>query len=496
MMNILSLGCGEGGGRLAMAMCEVGANVGALNTSATDLAGLNLIPESKKLLIEISEGGSGKDPLFVQNALKNPEYKDKISKFISRLLETTPLVTDCPHCSSVEKVNDRESVGEQHRCFSCGKTFGIVAIRNEEQVRHNYIFLFVCLGGGSGSGLISEVVNICYQKFNLPIGIVCTIPDNEKDSTEKINAVSVFKDLYNTYALNGMVSPFLLVDNQKMMETYSHLPIGSMYSTINRSISSAIDKFNSFSNKTSKYMSTMDTMDTVRLWSLGGCCTMGKFIVGKTKNKDNQNKIAVAGPLDLEDIEQAIRECVIADGFDLSSAKGVGIIAVAPEYYLQDENVSKAIKFAFAKSKEIIGDGLIFNGQYDDNSLDCLEFYVFFNGLKYPEERFERLWNDIKEGKVISQQKKDRLDRVSYDAVIESSTTGENFRKLQRINTDKEESYVKTTPIEQPKGVATKKTPCPNCIVVNGVSFGIFKKGGPEPFTTKICPVCKGKGKV
>lgn len=496
MISILSIGVGEGGGRLAMATVSNGSNVGAINTASSDLAGLSLIPESKKLLINISEGGSGKDPSLVKEALKNKDQRDKIFTFINKLLETTPIVTNCSHCSALEKLTDTESVGEQHRCHTCNKNFGIVEIRKEEQVKHSYIFLFVCLGGGSGSGLISEVVDICYKKFNLPIGIVCTIPDDGKDATEKTNAVSVFKELYNTYALNGIVSPFLLVDNQKMMENYSHLPIGSMYETINRSISTAIDKFNSFSGQTSKFMSTIDVMDTVRLWSLGGCCTMGKFVIGKSKHKDNQGKISVAGPLDFDDIEQAIKECVISDGFDLSSAKGVGIIAVAPEYFLQDENISKAIKFSFAKAKEIIGDGLIFNGQYEDNSLDCLEFYVFFNGLKYPEERFERLWNDIKEGKVISQQKRERLDRVSYDATIESSTKGENFRKIQENNNQKDEGYVRTIEPEPIREVRTAKKPCNNCYVVNGVSMGVWNKRGPAPFTGKVCPICHGKGKI
>lgn len=499
MINILCIGVGEGGGRLSMAMCEHGANVGCINTNRQDLNGLTLISESKKLLIDISDGGSGKDPLFVKAALKDKkELRDSIFKFIQGLLASTPLITECPYCKSVEKLSDKESVGEQHKCNSCQKSFGIIEIKKEEEIKHSYIFIFACLGGGSGSGLVSDVVDICYNKFNLPIGIVCTIPDNGKDSTEKVNAVSVFKELYNTYAINGIVSPFILVDNQKMMENYSHLPIGKMYSTINLSISSAIDKFNSFSDKTSYNMSTMDTLDTLRLWSLGGCCTMGKFIIGKSKNEGNQGKISVPGPLDFDLIEQAIKDCVISDGFDLSSAKGVGIVAVAPKYFLHDENMSKSIKYVFAKAKEIIGDGLVFNGQYDDNSLDCLEFYVFFNGLKYPEERFEKLWSDIKEGKAISQQKKDRMDGVSYDVSIESSSMGENFKKSQALQKNRDDGYVRTVEPEKPEQKNITKKICDNCIVVNGVSFGVYKNkpAGPIPFTGKICPKCQGKGKV
>lgn len=493
MFNILGIGCGEGGGRLAASMVNYGVNIGAINTNKGDLVGLSNIPESKKLLLEISGGGSGKDPMFVQQALKSGELKEKIKIFIKRLLETTPIYTTCSHCGNKEKLSDIEAVGDSHICTACDKSFGIVQILHEESVKHDYIFLFVCLGGGSGSGLINDIIDVCYTSFSVPVSVVCTIPDDAKDTTEKVNAMSIFKTLYNTYALHRTVSPLILVDNQRMLEMYSHMPIGSMYSSINNYMANFINKFNTFSNKTSTYMSTIDTMDTGRLWSLGGCCTMGKFIIGTSKNKSNEGMLSVAHPLDLAGIDEAIKSCVVTDGFDLSTAKGIGVIAVAPKYFLQDDNMSKSIKYTFAKAKEIIGDGLIFNGQYDDDSLDCLEFYIFFNGLKYPEERFERMWSDIKAGKVISQQKMDRIDQLPYEVSMESNPRGETFTRMQRAAFGDISEPMQVQVTSKP---ASTKRPCPNCVVMNGVSLGIYKAGGPQPFTSKVCPLCLGRGKV
>lgn len=490
----MCVGAGEGGGRLAASMVDHGANVSCVNTNIFDLDGLINIPSSKKLLINISSGGSGKDPVFVKNAIKNDAIRNQIINFIKKQLETTPLFSECPHCKSKEKILDTEAVGDRHKCNECSESFGLTQIFKEEKTKHDYIFLFACLGGGSGSGLINSMIEICYSNFNIPIAVVCTIPDDEKDSTEKNNAVSVFKDLYNDYAVKGMVSPLILVDNQKMLEIFSHLPIGSMYKSINDYVCGFIHKFNTFSNKTSKYMTTIDTMDTARLWSLGGCCTIGKFTVGKSKVIDNNGQISVPHPLDFEGIEAAIKECVVMEGFDLSSAKGVGVIAVAPEYFLQDENISRAIKFTFAKVKEIIGDGVIFNGQYDDNKTDCLEFYIFFNGLKYPEQRFERLWGDIKQAKVISQKKKERMDEVSYEVNMESGSAGETFRRLQNSSMSAENSQM-LQPEPQTKPRVVKK-PCNNCHTANGISLGVYKKNGPIPFNGRICPSCKGSGKV
>lgn len=42
------------------------------------------------------------------------------------------------------------------------------------------------------------------------------------------------------------------------------------------------------------------------------------------------------------------------------------------------------------------------------------------------------------------------------------------------------------------------KERCPNCIwdVANKTSSGVYKTGGPKPFTGKRCPVCKNEGDV
>lgn len=499
-LSVLNVGIGEGGGRIASSMADLGGNVLAINTNQKDLAGLKNIPEYKKLLIEISGGGSGKDPNFVKQAMKDPELRSKIVAFIKNAISTTPVVTDCPSCGSQEALKESEFVGSNHTCSKCNNSFGITTTKNVETIKHDYIFLYACLGGGSGSGLIGEVIDICIKSkdINIPIGAICTLPDNSEDTVTKINAVSVFKDIYMNYAKKQIISPLILIDNQKMQEIID-TPIGSMYSTINQSVTSLIDKFNKFSNQTSEFMSTIDTMDTGRLWSLGGCCSIGRFIVGRSRREYNKGVLMVEHPLALEEVEESMKQCTFVDGFDLSSAQGIGIIAVAPRHFLSDENVSKCIRYAFGKAKEIIGDGLVFRGQYNDDEADCLEFYIFYNGLLYPEERFERMWDDIKEGKSISQKKKNRLDDFTYDAKLESSNDTNNFKKLQNIKNQMSETdeFVDARALEN---LNKKKTPCNNCIVdpISKRSMGVYNKRGPKPFPIeeKICPVCRGAGKV
>lgn len=490
-LTLLGIGIGEGGGRLASSFADHGVNIGLINTNQGDLNGIRNIPESKKLLLNISDGGSGKDPNFVKESLKNPEYRKQITSFISKLLKTTPVFTNCTHCNSEEKLKDTELVGDVHTCSTCNAEFGVKNIQHRAEVKHNYLFLFACLGGGSGSGLISDVIDLCYTNLDIPIAVICTIPDDAEDTVSKVNAISIFKELYNKYALNGIISPFIVIDNQKMMEMYN-LPLGSMFKTINESVADIVNTFNQFSNMTSKAGKTVDMMDTARLWAEGGCCTLGKFTVGNNALKRNKYEINVETFYDLDLIEEAMNKCTFVDGFDLSTATAVGVVVVAPNYFLDTEETSNTIKYVYGKVKEIIGDGTIYRAQYDDPNSDCLEFYLFYNGLKYPEERFERMWQEVKEGKAIAARKRNRIDGVTYDIDLESHSLGKNFKKLQDIQTN--ESNEK--PVIQQKSIKRATKRCSNCFQdpITKKSMGIYNKKGPVPFTG-ICPVCKGEGK-
>lgn len=490
--SIAGIGVGEGGGRLAMAMAKIGFNIGAINTNAGDLRGLTDISENKKLLLSISDGGSGKDPNFVKEALKNPEQRRKITNFIASILKSTPLFTICPHCSSEDKIKDTQAISDEHVCSVCNRAFNIKQVMHREEVKHNYLFLFACLGGGSGSGLLSDVIDICYTNFNLPVAVICTLPSDNEDTISKINAISVFKELYNKYALPGIVSPFILVDNQKMMEMYN-LPLGSMYSTINNSVADIIKTFNDFTSRTSSAGKTLDVTDAARLWAEGGCCALGKFTVGNRMFKKNKHEITVESFNDYALIEEAMAACSFVDGFDLSSATGVGVIVVAPNYLLDTEEASNCIKFVYGRVKEIIGDGTIYNVQYDSPESDCIEFYLIYNGLKYPEERFQRMWEDVKAGKAITDRKKNRIDGISYDIGLEAASGGRNFHRIQELSINDQQPEVNDKRLK-PK---PKTKICSNCIIdpFTKKSMGKYNGRGPAPFTGRICPICQGSGK-
>ncbi len=80
--NILIIGAGEGGSRIAEEFHNQGfPNVIALNTAQVDLDGLSTLGDSNKFLIPVTNGeGAGKDPSVVRTSIDS--YYDNVSGFI------------------------------------------------------------------------------------------------------------------------------------------------------------------------------------------------------------------------------------------------------------------------------------------------------------------------------------------------------------------------------------------------------------------------------
>jgi hypothetical protein len=139
-------------------------------------------------------------------------------------------------------------------------------------------------------------------------------------------------------------------------------------------------------------------------------------------------------------------------------------------------------------------DGLIFTSQLTDDSKDYLEFFITYNGLSYPKERFDRMQEEVREGRISLRRKQARVDDVPYDTKLEQAQSGQAFKRLQNMNN--QDSSGSPQEISYNKKPEVKKQPCNNCYPdpISKKSTGVYRKGGPSPFTGKICPVCNGTG--
>lgn len=425
VLSFVTIGAGEGGGRLALAFKDFGYRCGAINLCQADLDGLD-IPAENKLLIG-SGKGTGKDLLIGKELISQESNQKLVLEFLHKL--TTDIINP-------------------------------------------YILLCVAGGGGSGSSLAEKVSELALD-LGCPVGMIYTLPSSDEDTISKSNAINTFQHIYNKFAIEGVISPMFIIDNEYMYQQYQ-IPMKDFYYIINLSAAKAISTFNSFSNLPSKYFSAIDTLDFGRLLSLGGICSLGK--------------IQIINPMDLNKIREDLMAGFFMKGMNLASAKGAGIIVTGPDWMLSDNNISESIKFIFSEVASIIGGGLVYRGVYDDPNSKTLDVHLIFNGLTFPADKFNKLWEDIRNGYTQIKKKQNRLSQMSYDLDDQSidSFNSSSFAKMKYGETNKKQTNT-------PEVMSMIR--CDNCMLgPDGASTHKYNGNGPIPFTHGRCPKCRGSG--
>ena len=417
--NFTAVGIGEGGGRIAAAFHEFGYRSFAINTAKGDLDGLS-IPQDRKLLLQISQGGTGKDPSVVKQAFSNPDIRMMVKNFFHFL------------------------------------------ISEPEERGTLYVLLCIGGGGGSGSGLSLPIIEIALE-FDVPIGVIYTLPNDDEDVITKTNAVTTFQQIYNEKGINAAISPLVLVDNAFMVP--KGIPIKDFYYVVNKKIAGSVHKFNSFSALPSKYFSAVDTLDFGRVLSLGGVCGLGQM--------------KIVDPTNFDLVRRMMHESLFISGMNIKSAKGVAVIATAPEYVLNNTHVSDCLRFVFEEAGRI--SGVVFRGVYEDPDSQDFNVYFIFNGMTFPQDRFNELWEDIRKGRTAVKRKEKRIDEMAYE-IPEEDQRASN-QSFERIKVQQ-----KIKPI--------KMVICDNCQKNNytKLSSNLYNGEGNMPFTSGKCPKCGGRG--
>ena len=372
--NILIIGAGEAGGRIAQEFSLQGfSNVVALNTAKADLDGLQL-PDENKFLIPVTKGsGAGKDPNVVRRSVD--EFYDDVMKFIR------------------SKINE------------------------------NTEFALVCIGGGGGTGGgLGIVVAQIATELGLAAGAIYTLPLMNESTLVFVNALDNLKEIHAN-AQQAAISPLIIVDNNKLEKEFVPTT-ANFWGPLNGAIVSVIRKFNEYSQKPSKSVSALDRQDLKRLLSTGGVCALGNFEV--TENFNAQM------------IDQNLAEHFFMDGFNLKTASACGVIVVGSEKTFQTQTSAQAISMIFDKVSALLDGGMFFRGVYTDESVKFLRVYVLFNGLALPSEHIDEMMKSVRRGynKIKTQQ--NRLDdgvNVDFGAGVGGMfNTNGGTKKIERKN--------------------------------------------------------------
>lgn len=233
--NILIIGAGEAGGRIAQEFANQGfKKVLAINTAKSDLDGLDL-DDNNKFLVPVTKGaGAGKDPNVVRNSVDT--FYDDVLRFIR------------------DRAKDVDSA-------------------------------VVCVGGGGGTGgglgiVIAQIV----AEIGISVGMVYTLPLMNESTLVFVNALDNLKEIHQN-AQEASVSPLIIVDNNKLVKEFNPTA-ANFWAPLNSAIVSVVRKFNEYSKQPSKFISALDRQDLKRLLSTGGVCAIASFDVSSSEKDE------------------------------------------------------------------------------------------------------------------------------------------------------------------------------------------------------------------
>ena len=331
--NFAIVGVGQGGSRLAESFWNLGyRRVGVINTAQQDLS-LIKVPEENKLLI--GEGGAG----------KNPEVADEVFR------------------TKYEDILD-----------FLKKTFG-----------SGFERVLVCAGagGGTGAGGVAKVIEICHdlnqslgketKDTDAKVGCVLALPTRAEGIKVQDNSkktVSKVVDLQKA----GVVSPLVILDNEKIKQLYPRLSVNQFWTTANNSSCSILHLFKNISAKECAYP-TFEKADLDTIFS------SGIIMFGATPIKDfSDTGISHA-------IRDNLRKNILA-GIDASTGNIAACVIIGDKNSL--DNIPQAnLEHGFEQLSRIMGSGSMVHRGIYAGAKEGLAVYTAIGGLKAPSNLFD-----------------------------------------------------------------------------------------------------------
>lgn len=331
--NFAIVGVGQGGSRLAESFWNLGyRRVCVINTAQQDLS-LIKIPEANKLLI--GDGGAGKNPDAADEVFRT-RYED-ILDFLK-------------------------------------KTFG-----------NGYERVLVCAGagGGTGAGGVSRVLEICHdlnqslgketKDTDAKVGCILALPTKGEGIKVQENAKKTTLKVLDLQKA-GVISPLVILDNEKIKQLYPKLSINQFWSTANSSICAVFHLFNKISAKESAY-TTFDKADLDTIFS------SGIIMFGATPVKDtSETGISYA-------VRDNLRKNILA-GVDASTGNVAACVIIGDKYSL-DNIPQSSLEHGFEQLSRMMGSNSTVHRGIYAGAKKGMAVYTAIGGLQAPDNLFD-----------------------------------------------------------------------------------------------------------
>ena len=326
------IGAGQGGSRIAEAFYGLGyRKLSAINTAQQDL---NTIKLDAKLCI--GDGGAGKDPSKAERLFN--DRKEDVLDFI------------------------RDSFGDEvDRIFVCAGA-----------------------GGGSGAGMCEPLIHSAREAQKLlnsktdKVGCILALPKHSEGQKVNENAYDTLNRVLKLVE-QGIVSPLIILDNEKVHQLYPGLAVAPFWKTANSSMAGLFHLFNLTASKDSSY-SSFDSNDYKQLLDSG----LIVFGASPVPNWESASDIS-------KTVRDNLRKNILSGGVDLSTGNSAGVVMIGGKEVLDNvpqENLDRA----FDQFTRILGEhSIVHRGIYSGDKPNSLTVYTLIGGLGAPIEKLEQL---------------------------------------------------------------------------------------------------------
>lgn len=326
------IGAGQGGGKLAEAFAQIGySRVGVINTADQDLETVNV---SRKFKFG-KQQGAGKDRSVAKSAFI--DQKEDVVDFI------------------------KQSVGTDL----------------------DRIFVTVGAGGGTGAGVCSELIKTIqeYQrtvKATSPhVGVILALPRISEGKKVSLNAYETLKEVCQLVE-EKIVSPLIILDNEKINTLYPKLPISKFWQVANGNISALFHLFNNIVTKSSQY-TTFDSND-FRTVLDSGIMVFGMTNITNTSNEADISKA----------VRENLKRNVLCGELDLSSGKIAATVAIGDDNTL-DNIPQEYLDNAFNQLNRTLQSGSTVHQGIYKGTKTGLSIFTAIGGIATPQEKLNAL---------------------------------------------------------------------------------------------------------
>jgi cell division GTPase FtsZ len=318
------IGVGQGGSRIAETFSKLGYNrVAAINTAQQDLNSVDL---EHKLCI--GDGGAGKQPELAKQIFK--EKKEDVLDFMR---------------------------------YSFGESFDRI---------------FVCAGGGggSGSGMMAPIVEQAQELQRMldtsskQVGVILTLPRKSEGQKVHANARRALNEAVNLRN-RGLVSPLIILDNEKISELYPNLSVSKFWDTANSNMAGLFHLFNLTSNKDSSY-SSFDKNDYLTILNSG----VVAFGVSPVQKWDDPVALSRV-------VRDNLKKSLLSGVTDISTGNTAGVIVIGGKEVL-DNLPQSHIDQALDQLNRLLRPGSVIHRGIYSGDKPTLMIFTAIGGLANP----------------------------------------------------------------------------------------------------------------